>query len=86
MTPHCHRYTFVSMMQLLDIDMTRHYLHVQKPRRLDAAQQFRDAFSKTDRGVHGNILDYKTHLNSRCIQDLLYNNIGVLLLFVIYVI
>jgi len=39
--------------------MTRHYLHVQEPRRLDAAQRFSDAFSKKGRGVHGNILDYK---------------------------
>ena len=73
LTPHCCRHTFVSMMQLLgvdletiqniaghaEIDMTRHYLHVQEPRRLDAAQRFSDAFSKKGRGVHGNILDYK---------------------------
>ena len=73
LTPHCCRHTFVSMMQMLgvdietiqniaghaEIDMTRHYLHVQEPRRLDAAQRFSDAFSKKGRGVHGNILDYK---------------------------
>ena len=73
LTPHCCRHTFVSMMQMLgvdietiqniaghaEIDMTRHYLHVQEPRRLDAAQRFSDAFSKKGRGIHGNILDYK---------------------------
>jgi len=73
LTPHCCRHTFVSMMQMLgvdietiqniaghaEIDMTRHYLHVQEPRRLDAAQRFSDAFSKKGRGAHGNILDYK---------------------------
>ena len=41
-----------------EIDMTRHYLHVQEPRRLDAAQRFSDAFSKKGRGTFGNILDY----------------------------
>ena len=73
LTPHCCRHTFVSMMQMLgvdletiqniaghaQIDMTRHYLHVQEPRRQEAAQRFSDAFSKKGRGVYGNILDYK---------------------------
>ena len=73
LTPHCCRHTFVSMMQMLgvdietiqniaghaEIDMTRHYLHVQEPRRLDAAQRFSDAFSKKGKGIYGNVLDYK---------------------------
>ena len=72
LTPHCCRHTFVSQMQALgvdietiqnivghaDIDMTKHYLHVQEPKRLEAAQRFSEAFSKKGRGTHGNILDY----------------------------
>ena len=72
LTPHCCRHTFVSQMQALgvdietiqnivghaEIDMTRHYLHVQEPKRLEAAQRFSEAFSKKGRGTHGNILDY----------------------------
>ena len=41
-----------------DVDMTKHYLHVQEPKRLEAAQRFSEAFSKKGRGTHGNILDY----------------------------
>ena len=73
LTPHCCRHTFVSMMQMLgvdietiqniaghaEIDMTRHYLHVQEPRRQEAARRFSEAFSKKDGGVYGNVLDYK---------------------------
>ena len=72
LTPHCCRHTFVSQMQALgvdietiqnivghaEIDMTRHYLHVQEPKRLEAAHRFSEAFSKKGRGTHGNILDY----------------------------
>ena len=72
LSPHCCRHTFVSQMQALgvdlptiqnivghaDIDMTKHYLHVQKPVRDAAAQRFSDAFSKKGRGTFGNILDY----------------------------
>ena len=72
LTPHCCRHTFVSQMQALgvdietiqnivghaEIDMTRHYLHVQEPKRLEAANRFSEAFSKKGRGTHGNILDY----------------------------
>ncbi len=72
LTPHCCRHTYVSMMQGLgvdietiqnlvghaEIDMTRHYLHVQEPKRLEAAQRMSDAFSKKGTGLHGNILDY----------------------------
>jgi integrase len=73
LTPHSTRHTYVSMMQMLgvdietiqnltghaEVDMTRHYLHVQEPKRLDAVQRFSDAFSSKGHGVHGNILDYK---------------------------
>lgn len=72
LTPHCCRHTFVSQMQALgvdietiqnivghaEIDMTRHYLHVQEPKRLEAARRFSEAFSRRGRGTHGNILDY----------------------------
>ena len=73
LTPHCCRHTFVSMMQMLgvdietiqniaghaEIDMTRYYLHVQEPRRQEAARRFSEAFSKKGGGVYGNVLDYK---------------------------
>ena len=72
LTPHCCRHTFVSQMQALgvdietiqnivghaEIDMTRHYLHVQEPKRLEAANRFSEAFSKNGKGTFGNILDY----------------------------
>ena len=78
LTPHCCRHTFVSQMQALgvdietiqnivghaEIDMTRHYLHVQEPKRLEAAQRFSEAFSKKGRGTHGNILDYMDRVKS----------------------
>lgn len=72
LTPHCCRHTYVSQMQALgvsvetiqsivghaDLDMTRHYLHVQENIRLEAVDRFSDAFSRKGRGTHGNILDY----------------------------
>lgn len=72
LTPHCCRHTYVSQMQALgvsletiqnivghaDVDMTKHYLHVQEPARQDAIKRFNDAFSNRGSGVHGNILDY----------------------------
>ena len=78
LTPHCCRHTFVSQMQALgvdietiqnivghaEIDMTRHYLHVQEPKRLEAAQRFSEAFSKNGRGTFGNVLDIMDHLKS----------------------
>ena len=78
LTPHCCRHTFVSQMQALgvdietiqnivghaEIDMTRHYLHVQEPKRLEAAQRFSEAFSKKGKGTFGNILDIVDHLKS----------------------
>ena len=78
LTPHCCRHTFVSQMQALgvdietiqnivghaEIDMTRHYLHVQEPKRLEAAQRFSEAFSKKGKGIFGNVLDIVDHLKS----------------------
>ena len=78
LTPHCCRHTFVSQMQALgvdietiqnivghaEIDMTRHYLHVQEPKRLEAAQRFSEAFSKNGKGTFGNILDYMDRVKS----------------------
>jgi len=66
LTPHCCRHTYVSQMQALgvdlttiqsmvghaDIDMTKHYLHVQESVRQDAIKRFDEAFS-----VNGNSPD-----------------------------
>ena len=57
LTPHCCRHTYVSQLQALgvsvetiqsivghaDIDMTKHYLHVQESIRQDAVQRFSEA-------------------------------------------
>ena len=73
LTPHCCRHTYVSQMQALgvsvetiqsivghaDMDMTRHYLHVQESIRKEAVDRFSEAFSKTGKGTFGNVLDYK---------------------------
>lgn len=59
LTPHCCRHTYVSQMQALgvdlstlqsivghaDIDMTQHYLHIQKAVRESAVAKFSEAFS-----------------------------------------
>ena len=59
LSPHSCRHTYVSQLQALgvdletiksivghaDLDMTRHYLHVQEPIRQAAVQKFNDAFS-----------------------------------------
>ena len=72
LSPHCCRHTYVSQLQALgvsmetiqsmvghaDIDMTRHYLHVQEPKRQEAIALYDEALNKKGRGVHGNILDY----------------------------
>lgn len=72
LTPHCCRHTYVSQLQALgvsietiqsivghaDIDMTRHYLHVQESIRLEAVERFSEAFSHKGSGTYGNILDY----------------------------
>ncbi len=73
LTPHCCRHTYVSQLQALgvsvetiqsivghaDMDMTRHYLHVQESIRQEAVERFSEAFSKTGKGTFGNVLDYK---------------------------
>lgn len=72
LTPHCCRHTYVSQMQALgvsvetiqsivghaDMDMTRHYLHVQESIRQEAVDLFSEAFSRKGRGTFGNVLDY----------------------------
>lgn len=59
LTPHCCRHTYVSQVQApgvdraamqsivghADVDMTRHYRHVQQIIRQDAAARFRQAFT-----------------------------------------
>jgi integrase len=73
LTPHCCRHTYVSQMQALgvsvetiqsivghaDMDMTRHYLHVQENIRQEAVVRFSEAFAKKGKGTFGNVLDYK---------------------------
>ena len=73
LTPHCCRHTYVSQLQALgvsietiqsivghaDLDMTRHYLHVQENIRLEAVERFSEAFSRKGKGTFGNVLDYK---------------------------
>lgn len=73
LTPHCCRHTYVSQLQALgvsietiqsivghaDLDMTRHYLHVQENIRLEAVERFSEAFSRKGKGTFGNLLDYK---------------------------
>lgn len=58
LTPHCCRHTYVSQLQALgvdletirsivghaDIDMTKHYLHIQEPKRQQAINLFSEAF------------------------------------------
>ena len=62
LTPHCCRHTYVSQMQALgvdletiqsivghaDIDMTKHYLHVQEPKRQEAVELFSKTFGATE--------------------------------------
>lgn len=42
-----------------DMDMTRHYLHVQESIRKEAVDRFSEAFAKKGKGTFGNVLDYK---------------------------
>lgn len=72
LTPHSCRHTFISQMQALgvsmetiqsiaghaDMEMTKHYLHVEESVRRDAARRLSEAFSRKGRGTHGNVLDY----------------------------
>ena len=62
LSPHCCRHTYVSQMQALgvdlatiqsivghaDIDMTKHYLHVQEPKRQEAVELFSKTFGTTE--------------------------------------
>ena len=78
LTPHSCRHTFISQMQALgvsmetiqsiaghaDMDMTRHYLHVEESVRKDAARRMSEAFSKKGKGTFGNVLDIVDHLKS----------------------
>ena len=70
--PHCCRHTYVSQMQMLgvdlatiqsivghaDVDMTKHYLHVQDPVRQAAIEKFSNAFSENPKTSHLNVLDF----------------------------
>ena len=72
LTPHSCRHTYVSQMQMLgvdlatiqsivghaDVDMTKHYLHVQEPVKLAAIEKFSSAFS----GEKGPDLDVLDHM------------------------
>ena len=65
MSPHSCRHTYVSQMQALgidmetiksivghaDLDMTRHYLHVQEPIRQAAVKKLSDAFEENSKKV-----------------------------------
>ena len=71
LTPHCCRHTYVSQMQALgvdlatiqsivghaDMDMTKHYLHVQDLPRQEAIEKFAAAFSNRPASSHLNIVD-----------------------------
>lgn len=72
LTPHSCRHTYVSQMQALgvdlatiqslvghaDVDMTKHYLHVQDPVRQSAIAKFEDAFFEKPQEVHRNIIEF----------------------------
>lgn len=66
LTPHCCRHTYVSQMQALgvdlatiqsivghaDVDMTKHYLHVQESIRQEAIERFSKAFNGCETEHH----------------------------------
>ena len=72
LTPHSCRHTYVSQMQALgvdlatiqslvghaDVDMTKHYLHVQDPVRLTAIAKFNAAFFEKDDESHPNVIEF----------------------------
>ena len=72
LTPHSCRHTYVSQMQALgvdlatiqslvghaDVDMTKHYLHVQDPVRLSAIAKFDEAFFEKNHQDHPNIIEF----------------------------
>ena len=65
-SPHCCRHTYVSQLQAqgvpmetiqsltghADVDMTEHYLHVQKEVKEDAAQKLNSLFKKGKPALH----------------------------------
>lgn len=71
LSPHSCRHTYVSQMQALgvdlatiqslvghaDVDMTKHYLHVQDPIRIAAITKFDRAFAEEPE-THSNIIDF----------------------------
>lgn len=72
LTPHSCHHTYVSQMQALgvdlatiqslvghaDVDMTKHYLHVQDPVRQSAIAKFENAFFEKPQEVHRNIIEF----------------------------
>ena len=72
LTPHSCRHTYVSQMQALgvdlatiqslvghaDVDMTKHYLHVQDPVRVAAISKFNAEFFGTEDEKHPNIIEF----------------------------
>ena len=72
LTPHSCRHTYVSQMQALsvdlatvqslvghaDVDMTKHYLHVQDPVRLSAIAKFDEAFFEKNHQENPNIIEF----------------------------
>ena len=56
--------TIQSIAGHADMDMTRHYLHVEESVRKDAARRMSEAFSKKGKGTFGNVLDIVDHLKS----------------------
>jgi len=51
--------TIQSLAGHADLEMTRHYLHVQENIRLEAVERYSEAFSNKGKGTFGNVLDYK---------------------------
>ena len=50
--------TIQSLVGHADVDMTKHYLHVQDPVRLNAISMFDNAFFKNEQEVHRNIIEF----------------------------
>ena len=49
--------TIQSIVGHADVDMTKHYLHVQDPVRQAAIEKFSNAFSENSKASHLNVLD-----------------------------
>ena len=85
LTPHSCRHTFISQMQALgvsmetiqsivghaDVDMTRHYLHVQEPKRQGAIALFDEALNKKVGEPMETYLTMWNYRNSRIIQKMM---------------